>query len=259
MRWLTRSGKQNQEPPTDGSGEPAPASRSPLPPPSVRERPRARMNQKGRQAEAAGTAPPASAPAKLVELIVGLGNPGSEYAGNRHNVGFWTVNRLGRRIGIEVRKHSGMVSTGEGLYNGRRLILAKPRTFMNNSGNAVRALVRRYRLEPSQVVVVYDDLDLPVGKVRIRARGSHGGNNGLRSVLGQLGSQDVPRIRIGIGRPVVNGTPSYDPEDVADWVLSDPSPAHREKLDAAVAKVVDALVCVLDEGVEAAMNKYNRD
>jgi PTH1 family peptidyl-tRNA hydrolase len=215
------------------------------------------LGRRGRQPEP--MMPDASVPVGQVELIVGLGNPGGQYAGNRHNVGYWTVNRLGRRLGIEVKKHSGLASIGEGTYNGRRLILAKPRTFMNNSGNAVRELVRRYRLAPSQAVIVYDELDLPVGKVRLRARGSHGGNNGLRSVLGQLGTQDVPRIRIGIGRPVVNGTPSYAPADVADWVLSDPPPADREKLDAAVAKSVDALVYLLDEGIDAAMNQFNRD
>jgi peptidyl-tRNA hydrolase, PTH1 family len=194
-----------------------------------------------------------------IGLIIGLGNPGGEYASNRHNVGYWTVNRLGRRLGIDVKKHSGLASVGEGQYQGRRLVLAKPRTFMNLSGNAVRELVKRYRLDPSQAVVVYDDLDLPVGKVRIRARGGHGGNNGLKSVVGQLGTQDFPRVRIGIGRPVVNGEPSYAPDVIGDWVLSDPTPADRELLDAAVARVQDALVRMLDDSVVAAMNEFNRD
>lgn len=201
----------------------------------------------------------ASPVAKPIGLIIGLGNPGGEHSGNRHNVGFWTVNRLGRRLGIDVKKHSGLASVGEGDYQGRRLVLAKPRTFMNLSGNAVRELVKRYRLDPSQAVVVYDDLDLPVGKVRIRARGGHGGNNGLRSVVGQLGTRDFPRVRIGIGRPIVNGEPSHAPDAVADWVLSDPTPADRELLDVAVARAQDALVRMLDDGVIAAMNEFNRD
>jgi PTH1 family peptidyl-tRNA hydrolase len=197
--------------------------------------------------------------AKPIELIVGLGNPGSAYAGNRHNVGFWTINRLARRLGIEVKQHAGLVSTGKGEYNGRRLILAKPRTFMNNSGNAVHELLRRYRLEPAQMLVVYDDLDLPLARVRLRARGGHGGNRGIRSVLEAAGSTEVPRVRIGIGRPVVNGQPSWEPEHVAAWVLSDPPPAEREQLDAAVQKAIDAIICILDEGIAAAMNRYNRD
>jgi peptidyl-tRNA hydrolase, PTH1 family len=196
---------------------------------------------------------------KPIELIVGLGNPGGEYSGNRHNVGFWTVNRLGRKIGIEVKKHSGLVSTGEGEYGGHRLVLAKPRTFMNNSGNAVRELLRRYKLDPSQALIIYDELDLPVARVRIRARGGHGGQKGIRNVLESMGSTDVPRIRIGIGRPVVDGKPSWEPEHVADWVLSDPPPEDREKLDAAVQKAIDAIICILDEGIETAMNRYNRD
>lgn len=193
-----------------------------------------------------------------VELVIGLGNPGSRYAANRHNVGYWTVNRLGRRLGIALTKHTGLATTGEGTYNGRRLILAKPRTFMNNSGDAVRELVRRYQLEPAQALIVYDDLDLPVAKVRLRARGSHGGNNGIRSIITRLGSQDFPRIKIGIGRPVVGGEPSHDPDHVAAWVLADPPPEERDRLDRAVQVALDAIIAILDDGVEAAMNRFNR-
>lgn len=202
---------------------------------------------------------PAPTPAGSIALIVGLGNPGGQYAGNRHNVGFWTINRLGKRLGIEVKKHSGLASVGEGTYHGRRLILAKPRTFMNTSGHAVRELLRRYHLDPSQLLIIYDDLDLPVGKVRVRARGGHGGARGMRSVVEQLGTTDFARVRIGIGRPVVDGRPAYDPEVIAEWVLSDPTPAEREKLDAAVATAVEAVLCLLDEGIAAAMSTYNRD
>lgn len=195
--------------------------------------------------------------ASSIELIVGLGNPGSEYATHRHNVGYWTVNRLGRRLGIDVKKHSGVASTGEGSYRGRRLVLAKPRTFMNRSGDAVRELARRYRLQPQQVLIVYDDLDLPVGRVRLRARGSHGGNNGMKSIVAALGTQEFPRVRIGIGRPAVAGEPSWDPEVVAGWVLSDPSPADKQLLDAAVERAQDAVIAILDEGIEAAMGRFN--
>lgn len=196
-------------------------------------------------------------PVADVELVIGLGNPGSEYAANRHNVGFWTVNRLGRRLGIDVKRHTGLASTGEGLYNGRRLVLAKPRTFMNKSGDAVRELARRYKLAPEQVLIVYDDLDLPTGRVRLRARGSHGGNNGMKSIVAALGTQEFPRIRIGIGRPTLGGEPSWDPDVVAGWVLSDPSPADRLLLDEAVDRAQEAVLAILDDGIETAMGRFN--
>lgn len=193
-----------------------------------------------------------------IGLIVGLGNPGSSYAGNRHNLGFWVVNRLGRKLGIEPRTHRRTASVGEGEYGGRRLVLAKPRTFVNLSGDAVKELLRRYRLEPSQAVVVCDDLDLPVARVRLRRGGSPGGQNGLKSIAGRLGTQEFPRVRIGIGRPLVGGQPAYAPEVIAQYVLSDPPPEERAKLDEAVEWVLAALVCALDEGFEAAMNRFNR-
>lgn len=215
----------------------------------------------GRQGSVASDAaePSTLRQAMPVELVVGLGNPGSEYANSRHNVGFRVVNRLGRRVGIEPRTHSRLVSLGEGQYGGRRLVLAKPRTFMNRSGDAVRELLRRYRLEPAQVVVVYDDLDLSVGRVRVRARGGAGGLGGMKSIIAQIGTQEFPRVRVGIGRPVVAGEPSYDPEVIAKYVLCDPPPDERAQLDEAVNRAVAAVLCVLDEGVEAAMNRFNRD
>lgn len=214
---------------------------------------------RGRRTEQEEPEAASGRPAPPIELVVGLGNPGGEYAGNRHNVGFWVVNRLGRRIGIEPRSHSRLASVGEGEYDGRRLVLAKPRTFMNRSGEAVRELLRRYKLSPSQALIIYDELDLPVGRVRVRASGSHGGARGMKSVVEQLGTRDIPRIRIGIGRPVVNGEPSWDPEAVAEYVLSDPPPSERAKLDDAVARAADAVLCILGEGIEEAMNRFNRD
>src|SRR5436190_1572202 len=118
-----------------------------------------------------------------IELIVGLGNPGSAYAHNRHNVGFWTINRLSRELGIEVDRHTRVASTGEGEFEGRRLVLAKPRTFMNESGNAVRELLRRYKVTPEQMLLIYDELDLPAGRVRVRDSGSAGGQKGMKSII----------------------------------------------------------------------------
>ena len=203
--------------------------------------------------------PPAPGQVLPVELVVGLGNPGGEYAGHRHNVGFWTVNRLGRRIGIEPRNHSRLASVGEGTYEGRRLVLAKPRTFMNNSGEAVRELLRRYKIAPSQARIGYDALDSPFVRLGVRTPAAPAATNALRSIVGTIGAQDFPRIKIGIGRPLVGGEPSYAPEVIADYVLSDPPPDERAKLDEAVNRVIEATLCILQDGVDVAMNRFNRD
>ncbi len=192
-----------------------------------------------------------------VRLIVGLGNPGSEYAANRHNVGFWTVNRLARRHGIELDAGS-QASLGTGQIAGRDVTLAKPRTHVNKSGDAVSALIRRLELgDARELLVVYDDLDLPVGKVRLRARGGHGGQKGLQSIIDATGSDQFARVRIGIGRPVVDGQPSYDPEAVADYVLSDPPPEERDLLDKAVERAIEAIEVALAEGIDQAMARFN--
>ncbi len=192
-------------------------------------------------------------------LILGLGNPGRDYAHNRHNVGSWCVNRLARSYGIDMRSRTSIATLGEGMIEGRDVVLAKPRTFMNNSGDAAAALVKRFRILPERLLVICDSIDLPVGAVRVRARGSHGGHNGLRSIVERLSVDTFPRIRIGIGRPVVNGEPSYDPEVIADYVLSDPPPSERRALDETVETVIAAAACVLEQGVEAAMRRFNRD
>ncbi len=219
-----------------------------------------------RQAEPSAeesAATPRGAVARPIELIVGLGNPGATYAGNRHNVGYWTINRLAKRLGIEVERHTKVASVGEGQFgadgSSHRLVLAKPRTYMNESGNAIRELLRRYRLEPQQMLLVYDDLDLPVARVRVRERGGSGGQKGMKSILDAAGTQDFPRIRIGIGRPLYNGEPSWDPEVISRWVLGNPPPEQRTQLEAAADRAADAALCCLEAGVVEAMNRYNRD
>jgi PTH1 family peptidyl-tRNA hydrolase len=192
-----------------------------------------------------------------LRLIVGLGNPGREYTHSRHNVGFWCLNRLARRHGIAFSSRGRLASVGEGRLAGRPVILAKPRTFVNLSGRAVSHLLQRYRLSPQQLLAVYDDLDLPLGRVRVRARGSHGGHRGMRSIIEAIGSQDFPRIRIGIGRPRVAGEPTWEPEVVVDYVLSPMTAEERRILDEAVATAGEAILCLLAEGVETAMNRYN--
>jgi PTH1 family peptidyl-tRNA hydrolase len=194
-----------------------------------------------------------------LQLVVGLGNPGNSYARHRHNVGYWTVNRLARRLGIEFTRRSGLVELGEGEVDGRRVVLAKPRTMMNLSGKAVQQALKVHGFKPEQMVVVYDELDLPSGRVRIRPRGSHGGHNGMRSIVGQTGAQDFPRVRIGIGRPRVNGEPTWEPEHIADWVLSPPGPEERALLEAAADRAAEAIEVMLREGVELAMQRFNAD
>lgn len=199
------------------------------------------------------------ASARPIQLVVGLGNPGNAYAKHRHNVGYWTVNRLARRLGIDFTRRSGLVELGEGELDGRRIILAKPRTMMNLSGRAVQQALKVYGLKPEQMIVIYDELDLPAGRVRLRPRGSHGGHNGMRSIVAATGSQEFPRVRIGIGRPRVNGEPTWDPEHVAGWVLAAPGPTDRATLEAAADRAAEAVETALREGVEPAMQRFNRD
>jgi PTH1 family peptidyl-tRNA hydrolase len=195
-----------------------------------------------------------------IRLVVGLGNPGSEYAGNRRNVGFWTMNRLARKHGMEFSAKTGTYQLAEGDIGGHRVAVAKPRTFNNDSGKAVRALVDRLKLDDaSELLVVCDHLDLPSGKVRVRAKGGAGGQKGLKHIIDVTGTDRFPRVRIGIGRPVVGGEPSWDPEAVAGWVLSDPAPDERAALDAGVERAIEAIECAISDGVEAAMNRYNRE
>jgi PTH1 family peptidyl-tRNA hydrolase len=209
-----------------------------------------RKHEEEQPQQAGGRAVPA------IALIVGLGNPGAQYAGNRHNVGFWTVNRLARRLDIDIGRHTKVVSVGEGTFEGRPLVLAKPRTFMNDSGRAITELLRRYKLKPQQMLVICDDLDSPVARVRLRPNGGAGGQNGMKSIIGAIGN-DFPRLRIGIGRPSRSGQPSYDPEDVANWVLADAPPAQKRQLEEAADYAADCALAVLQEGIEAAMNRFN--
>lgn len=210
-------------------------------------------------AESSDAAAATSSAPPVIELIVGLGNPGATYAGNRHNVGYWTVNRLAKRLSVDVDRHTKVASVGEGRHRGMRLVLAKPRTYMNESGHAIRELLNRYRLQPRQMLLIYDDLDLPVARVRVRERGGAGGQKGMKSILDAAGTQEFPRIRIGIGRPLYNGEPSWDPEVVSRWVLGNPPPEQKKLLEAAAERAVDAALCCLDDGLAEAMNRFNRD
>jgi PTH1 family peptidyl-tRNA hydrolase len=190
-------------------------------------------------------------------LVVGLGNPGEQYARTRHNVGFWVVNALARRAGAQPRAVGSLMHIGVGMLHGQHVALVRPKTYMNHSGRAVAQALQWTGCDLAHTIVAYDDLDLPPGQLRIRAGGGHGGHNGLKSIAQHAGLEFI-RVRIGIGRPVVGGEPSWDPEIVADWVLSPPSPAERELLEAAVQRAADAIEVIVTDGVEAAAATYNR-
>lgn len=180
--------------------------------------------------------------------MVGLGNPGRRYRGTRHNVGFRVVELLARRWGVSFQKEE-KVEAAQARVAGQTVLLAKPLTYMNLSGQAVAELVRRWGIAPAQVLVVYDDMDLPTGTLRVRARGSAGGHRGMASVLEALGTLEVPRVRVGIGRPEV---------DAVDHVLSRFSPEEEPVVAEAVERAAEAVETVLSEGMERAMDRFNR-
>jgi PTH1 family peptidyl-tRNA hydrolase len=184
-------------------------------------------------------------------LVVGLGNPGKEYAHTRHNVGAEAVVLLVERAGAKFKAGRDKALVADARVSGRRVILAFPTTYMNDSGQAVGALMRRHKLaEPSQLIVVHDELDLPPGTVRVKVGGGLAGNNGLRSITQHLKTQDFVRVRIGIGKP-----PSK--ERGADHVLSRLPKAERELLDIAIVTAADAVEVLLADGSDAAMRHFN--
>jgi PTH1 family peptidyl-tRNA hydrolase len=186
-----------------------------------------------------------------VWLIVGLGNPGEEYARTRHNVGWVAVNEVARRHGLEFSGKRANARIAEGQIGGRRVALARPQTYMNLSGQAVVGLCQWYKLDPArELLVIYDDTDLPFATLRLRERGSAGTHNGMRSVIGQLGLQVFPRLRVGIGQK---------PEgwELANYVLGRWTRAEEEQLPALYGRIADAVDVIVREGFTAAMNTYN--
>jgi PTH1 family peptidyl-tRNA hydrolase len=183
-------------------------------------------------------------------LIVGLGNPGRKYARNRHNAGFLAIDRLARRHGLSFARRKGKAKIAEGKIAGQRVILAKPQTYMNLSGESVAALVRFFKIPACRALAVYDDLDLPLARLRLRPEGGSGGHKGLKSVTERLGTQAFPRLRIGIGRPV-HGDPM-------DFVLQDFTVDEWIDMDAALDCAVKAIEHWLLYGIDAAMNVFNR-
>ena len=183
-------------------------------------------------------------------IIVGLGNPGKKYANTRHNLGYITVDRLAEKTGIKIEKFKFKSLVGEGIIADQKVLLLKPETFMNNSGEAVREVADFYKIEPENLLVIYDDIDLPLGNVRIRQSGSAGTHNGMRSVVYQLNDDQFPRIRIGIGRD--------EEVDLVNYVTGPFTKEEVKPLEEAVDKAVEAILCYLEEGIEPTMNKFNQ-
>lgn len=186
-----------------------------------------------------------------MKIVVGLGNPGSKYDGTRHNIGFLVVDRLARQLHIALDQLQCDALIGLGKSNAEPLLLAKPQTFMNRSGAAVAALLQRYGATPADLVVIYDDLDLPLGRIRIRPNGSAGGHRGVSSIIEHLGGEEFNRIRIGIGRPPVGVT-------VVNHVLTPFAETEAGELSKIIERGSEALECVIHRGTETAMGIYNR-
>jgi PTH1 family peptidyl-tRNA hydrolase len=183
-------------------------------------------------------------------LIAGLGNPGRKYAQNRHNAGFHCLDRLAEAYGLRFDARRDKAKVALGRLAGRRAVLAKPQTFMNDSGLSIGALARFFKVAPADVLVVYDDLDLPQGTLRLRPHGGAGGHRGVRSAIQHLGTRDFPRLRVGIGRPPGRMLPKA-------YVLQDFGADEWLEMQAVYARAVAAVECWLVEGVKEAMNRFN--
>ena len=187
---------------------------------------------------------------KVMFLIIGLGNPGTKYAGTRHNIGWDAVTAIADATGIALKTKECKGITGTGVIEGVKVKLVQPQTFMNNSGECVRALMDFYKIPADDILIICDDVSLPTGKLRIRAKGSAGGHNGLKSIIAHAGTSDFARLRIGVGEK---------PEgwDLADHVLAHFPKEEEAEVREALKKVVGAVKCILSDSVEEAMNRYN--
>ena len=181
---------------------------------------------------------------------MGLGNPGTDYARTRHNAGWWLVDLLSDRHGVDIRRAHRTTQLGVGAIGGHNVALVKPRTHVNGSGDAVAYVLARFRLPQEKLLIVYDETALPLGKIRLRPRGSAAGHNGIKSIIEALGNQEFHRLRIGVGQPPA-GT------DRVGWVLGQMSADHQELVDGAICRAADAIVALLEDGVDMAMSRFN--
>ena len=190
-------------------------------------------------------------PGPVQWLVVGLGNPGPKYEWTRHNVGFLVIDQLADRADIPVQKLKFQALTNTALIGGQSVLLMKPTTYMNLSGQAVGQAARFHKIPPERVLVISDDVALPQGKLRIRRSGSAGGHNGLKDIIAHLGGDQFPRVKVGVG-----GKPHPD-SDMADWVLSTFTGADRKAMEETIDRAADAVTCLLEQGVDKAMSKFN--
>lgn len=182
-------------------------------------------------------------------VIVGLGNPGKQYFGTRHNVGFEVIDHLAHRNNILINKVKYKAVVGEGIIHGEKVVLVKPQTYMNLSGRSVSEIYSFYKLDPQQLIVIYDDIDLDAGKVRIRPHGSSGTHNGMKSIIYDIQTDRFPRVRIGIGKPEFG--------DLVSYVIGKFNQEDREFIDIAIKNSAEAVECMVKEGINLAMSRYN--
>ncbi len=190
--------------------------------------------------------------APVTWLVVGLGNPGDQYDNTRHNVGFAVTDELARRGGFSIQRLKHKALTQSAVIGGQGVLVMKPVTYMNLSGEAVADAARFYKVAPDHVLVISDDVDLPVGKLRLRKSGSAGGHNGLKNIIQHLGTDQFPRLKVGVG-----GKPHPD-YDMASWVLGKLQGQDKAVMDQAVERAADAVECLLEQGLERAMNRFNQ-
>jgi PTH1 family peptidyl-tRNA hydrolase len=188
-----------------------------------------------------------------MKLIIGLGNPSRQYAGTRHNAGFMTIDYLAEKLGIKVDRIKFKSLIGEGFAGTEKIVLAKPQTYMNLSGEAVLDMVQWYKTELDDILVIYDEMDLPLGKLRLRLKGSAGGHNGMKSIIYLLQSDEFPRLRIGIGKPPI------EEMDSADFVLSKFSEEESKVISDAIKNATEGVLKIIEIGIERAMNEINAE
>lgn len=192
-----------------------------------------------------------------MKIIMGLGNPGKQYAQNRHNVGFRCIDRLAKQYSITVKKQSCQSLTGQGSIEGCGVMLVKPKTFVNLSGNTASCLLSKLKFKPSDLIIIHDDLDLPTGRLRLRIGGKSGGHRGIRSIINALGTEEFTRVKLGISRPFREPGISYE-EAIIDYVLGDISDEEETLVESGIETACEAIVCLLTEGLVPAMNKFNK-
>ena len=187
-------------------------------------------------------------PGAAAWLVGFLGNPGTKYAGTRHNAGFMAADAMEKRAGVRINKLRFKALTAQCIINGESVLLMKPQTYMNLSGEAVGEAARFYKIPADHVIVISDDIALPLGKIRVRGSGSAGGHNGLKNIIAHLGTDKFPRVKVGVGAPE---------HDIVDWVIGSFSAQERKVIDGLLDRVIDAAECIITDGVMSAQNRYN--